>query len=317
MLIRQFVFNIIPEFLSKVFYFNKKTLKEVSASTDIISKIVSLDPSRIRPSGKKNRVYAPDITSSEFHSLLSTHFTNIEQILPKYSESLSSKFITFSFFFEEKNYKVVLAKGKIAGADIEDTEILEFQKQIDSYNKDGKGISIRVGEKIYGGITTITKVGLNRKSDFYLSSKTTPLIFLQHKGPQHQQMSGIAKSPFSEHPEVISFVEEVREKVREEGRLRGIYSKEIIDSKLKMLAAYGTTSSEFNVNAVHLYCVGSLELVSVGDNLFEISADRIYTYPQIPDKEDKPMLGATFRTDRNQSGIPQTRLGIYPANYTC
>ena len=219
--------------------------------------------------------------------------------------------------FEEKNYKVVLAKGKIAGADIEDTEILEFQKQIDSYNKDGKGISIRVGEKIYGGITTITKVGLNRKSDFYLSSKTTPLIFLQHKGPQHQQMSGIAKSPFSEHPEVISFVEEVREKVREEGRLRGIYSKEIIDSKLKMLAAYGTTSSEFNVNAVHLYCVGSLELVSVGDNLFEISADRIYTYPQIPDKEDKPMLGATFRTDRNQSGIPQTRLGIYPANYTC
>ena len=211
-------------------------------------------------------------------------------------------------------------KGYQRGTGIESNEIANVQKQIDA-NNTGEGISI---EGVNGNVYGIEKVEGSQKADFKLVDKEgNPLAYIQHKSPKHQQMSGVAKEPYSSFPEVQSFTREVYDLVNKspEKRLNSPYSKAIKDNELKTLAVYG--NPEQGPKGVQFYIIGNIELKSLGGNKFKLTSTGgpTYTGGQIPQGEEAPTLVATYRAGRNQRVpgtklvIPDTRIGIYPANY--
>lgn len=213
-------------------------------------------------------------------------------------------------------------KGFQRGTEGESLEVSNLQKEIDTKGG-GKGVTIQVGEKIYPGIVRIEKVPGFKKADFRLmDSKENAVIFIQHKSPQHQQMSGIGREPIRSFPEVEKFTQEVYDLVQKspKKRLEKPYSKPIESEELKTYAIYGVIDGKGN--GVHLYSIGRLSLKDVGENRYEItSTGGTYTYPQPLPVGDTPTLVATYRGGRNQKVIgskeviPDTRIGIYPASY--
>lgn len=214
-------------------------------------------------------------------------------------------------------------KGYQRGSKAEATEIANIQKQIDEFKPAQGGITI-VGAG--GGIVGIEPVAGNKKADFkFVDEAGNAVAYIQHKSPKHQQMSGVGRDPIRGFKEVQVFAQDVFKVVSEspEKRLEGPYSKAIQDDELKRLAVYG--DSEGGPKGVQFYCIGPMELRSLGDNEFKLTVPegkgRVYTDGQIPDGNEAPTLVATYRAGRNQrvpgsrDVIPDTRIGIYPKNY--
>lgn len=287
-----------------------------SAIRKVRDAIVATDTQKMKAAPKVDRVYAPTVSSEEFKSIIKDLYgTDATEIPAKAEGSKSSQFPTFVFKVDGSDIGIVLAKGVIRGAEGESKEVGSIQEKLRSIGGE-EGVSIAVAGKLYKGIKTIERVSGNKKADFVLSG-TGGSIFVQHKSPTHQQMAGIAKPPYSNHPEVKTFVEDVRQLVARDGRLIKPYAKAIQSDELKQLATYGTVDGKFDSNTVQLYCVGELDLIP-GDTegVYKlVGKTETYEYPTIPDGVNEPMLGATYRKGRNQSGIPDVRLGIYPKNY--
>jgi len=211
-------------------------------------------------------------------------------------------------------------KGYQRGTEIESSEVASVQKQIND-NNTGEGISI---EGVAGNVFGIKKVEGVQKADFKLIDKEgNPLAYIQHKSPMHQQMSGIAKEPYSSFPEVQSFAKETYSLVNNspEKRLSKPYSKSIENDELKALAIYG--NPEQGPKGVQFYIIGNIELKSLGNGKFKLTSTggSVYTNGEIPEGNEAPTLVATYRAGRNQrvpgskDVIPDTRIGIYPKSY--
>ena len=214
-------------------------------------------------------------------------------------------------------------KGYQRGSQIEAAEISNIQKQIDEFNKDGEGITI-VG--VGPNIISIEPVAGMQKADFKFVNKAGNVLgYIQHKSPKHQQMAGVGRKPFTDFEEVQQFAQRVYDTVEKSPskRLEKPEYSTIQDPELKRLAVYG--EQEEGPRGVQFYCIGPMELKSVGDNSFELTVPsgkgRVYTGNQIPEEGEAPTLVATYRAGRNQKVpgtklvIPDVRLGIYPKNY--
>jgi hypothetical protein len=214
-------------------------------------------------------------------------------------------------------------KGYQRGSKAEATEIANVQKQIDEFKPEQGGITI-VGAG--SGIVGIEPVAGNKKADFkFVDEAGNAVAYIQHKSPKHQQISGIGRDPIRNFKEVQAFAQDVFKIVSEspKKRLEGPYSRAIQDDELKRLAVYG--DPEGGPKGVQFYCIGPMELKSLGDNEFKLTVPegkgRVYTDGQIPDGNEAPTLVATYRAGRNQrvpgskDVIPDTRIGIYPKNY--
>lgn len=255
-----------------------------------------------------------------------TQSGELKQILP--TLKAGDKF----YLYDEKGTKYSISavaktpelggkgKGYQRGTEIESSEIDNVQKQIDA-NNTGEGISI---EGVEGSVFGIKKVEGSQKADFKLIGKEgNPLAYIQHKSPKHQQMSGIGRSPIRDFEEVQDFTQEVYDTViaSKDQRLQGPKQKPIESEELKKLAVYG--NPEQGPKGVQFYIVGNIELKSLGGNKFKLTSTGgpTYTDGQIPQGEEAPTLVATYRAGRNQRVpgtklvIPDTRIGIYPANY--
>jgi hypothetical protein len=211
-------------------------------------------------------------------------------------------------------------KGYQRGTEIESTEVSNVQKQIDA-NNTGNGISI---EGAGNGIFGIKKVEGSQKADFKLVDKEgNPIAYIQHKSPQHQQMSGIAREPYSSFPEVQAFTQRVYKTVMssKDKRLVTPEWSAIENDELKALAIYGNPDQ--GPKGVQFYIIGNIELKSLGDGKFKLTSTdgHVFTGGQIPEGNEAPTLVATYRAGRNQRVpgtklvIPDTRIGIYPASY--
>lgn len=214
-------------------------------------------------------------------------------------------------------------KGYQRGSQAEATEIVNIQKQIDEFNKDGEGITI-VG--VGPNIVSIQPVTGMQKADFKFVNKAGNILgYIQHKSPKHQQMAGVGRKPFTEFKEVQEFAQKIYDLVQKspDKRLEKPEYSTIQDPELKRLAVYG--EQEEGPRGVQFYCIGPMELKSVSDNSFELTVPkekgRVYTGNQIPEGDEAPTLVATYRAGRNQKVpgtklvIPDIRLGIYPKNY--
>ena len=211
-------------------------------------------------------------------------------------------------------------KGYQRGTEIESSEIINVQKQIDD-NNTGEGISI---EGVAGNVFGIEKVGGAQKADFKLVDKEgNSLAYIQHKSPKHQQMSGIGREPYSSFPEVQAFTRKVYKTVisSKDKRLGAPEWSVIEDDKLKTLAIYGNPDQ--GTKGVQFYIIGNIELKSLGDGRFKLTSTdgHVFADGQIPEGNEAPTLVATYRAGRNQRVpgtklvIPDTRIGIYPASY--
>jgi hypothetical protein len=281
-----------------------------SVTRKVRDAIIATDPSKIRAAQNTNRIFAPDVTPEELvKKIKGLYDTEVEVIDPKSTGSKSSQFPTFPFKVDDDIVSIVLAKGIIAGAKGEDAQVTNIVQQLE-----GKSVTIKIGTDTYTNIDGFRKIEGNTKADFAFTSGGIDKIFIQHKSPVHQQMAGIAKAPYNEYKEVKEFTQEVRENVAKEGKLTKAYVKPIKSRQLKTLAVYGTVDATFSKNAVQGYYVGDLKLKGDGD-ILTLTATRSYVYPQIPTGGDTPTLVATYRADRNQAGIENVRLGIYPQSY--
>ena len=214
-------------------------------------------------------------------------------------------------------------KGYQRGSEVEAAEISNIQKQIDEFKPEQGGITIiGAGDNIVG----IEPVTGNKKADFkFVDDQGNAVAYIQHKSPKHQQMSGIGRDPIRNFKEVQEFAQEVYDTVMasKDKRLQEPKQKSIESEELKKLAVYG--NSEEGPRGVQFYCIGPMELKSLGENRFELTvpkgAGHVYTGDQIPEGNEAPTLVATYRAGRNQRVpdtklvIPDTRIGIYPANY--
>lgn len=285
--------------------------------------IVKADP-RLRAASTTNRIFS-DMSPIEFKALLdSMGYTEIQE-LPA-GKGDSSKFSTFVFKEkkdskekEEKNndsaIRIVLATGVVAGDKGEKEQLANIQSVIN-----GEQIKLIVGNNEPVNVDGFRQIGGNRKADFAFTEGSNDIVFIQHKSPTHQQISGIkkfmTKEGTSDYPEITNLLAKVKKEIDTNGKLTGVVSEPITSPKLRTLAVYGTTAPPFSVDAVQVYCVGDLELIKVDSNTYKLSAKTsFYTFDTIPSGGDEPVLAATYRSGRNQAGFENVRLGVYPKSY--
>jgi hypothetical protein len=299
----------------------RETIEEArsqSATRKVRDVIVASDSSHIKPAQKSNRVFAPDLSTEDLINKIKTLYkTDVKVIEPKQVGSESSKFPTLEFNVDGNDIKIVHAKGIVAGAEGESKQETSISNQLQAK---GKPITLEVvdtrGKKhLYNNIDGFRKIAGNKKADFAFTSKGVDKLFIQHKSPIHQQMSGITKFERADYPEIDSFINKVSKMVQSSptGRLDKPVSQVITDPKLKTLAVYGDQNNI--ADSIQVYCIGDLGLQEKGEDKMQLTADKIYVYPEIPEGSNAPILGATYRKDRNQYGIPNVRFGIYPASY--
>ena len=301
----------------------KEVLLEAKSKTltrTVRDELVAKD-SKLKPSPKINRIYAPDISEKDFTAIIKSVYpdTEVEEIKAKdfKNGAQSSQFTTFKFKVDNQDISIVLAKGEQRGSKIESGEVASVQQQIDTLGQ-GQGVAIRVAGKTYRDIIKIEKVEGNKKADFQLSNKNRAEIFVQHKSPKAQQMAGIARLPYTGYTDVQNFVKDVQNSVNDQDEITKPITKEIADESLKQLAVYGTLDGNFSVDAVQIYCVGNITLVETGEGtgIYEIKGSTdTFTYPRVPTGNNEPVLGATYRLGRNQAGVKNVRMGIYPKSY--
>ena len=301
-----------------------------SATRRVRDEIVKADP-RLRAASTTNRIFS-DMSSTEFKSLLdSMGYLEIQE-LPA-GDGDSSKFSTFVFREKKGNkdgeedsenekkddkdlIRIVLATGVIAGDKGEKEQLANIQSIIN-----GKKIKLIVGNKQPVKVDGFRQIGGNRKADFAFTDGSKDVVFIQHKSPTHQQISGIkkfmTKEGTSDYPEITNLLAKVKKEIATNGKLTGVVSEPITSSELRTLAVYGTTDPpSFSEDAVQVYCVGDLELIKVGSNTYKLSAKTsFYTFDTIPSGGDEPVLAATYRSGRNQAGLQNVRLGVYPKSY--
>ena len=287
-----------------------------SATRKVRDTLVKAGGSDLRAASTMNRVFS-NITPQAFIDLIKANYpeAEVKTIAAKEPGSMSSQFPTFVFKVDDSDVSIVLAKGVVRGAEGESREASSIQEKLRSLGGEN-GVTIEAAGKTYTGIKTIEKISGNKKADFRLSGGSAD-IFVQHKSPTHQQMAGIAKKPYSDFSEVQTFVKTVGDQVAETGKLLKPVAVAIESNELKQLATYGTTNGTFSPDAAQLYCVGELDLVpGEKEGTYKlVGKGETYEYPTIPEGSNEPMLGATYRKGRNQSGIPDVRMGIYPKSY--
>lgn len=285
-----------------------------TSTRNVRDAIVALDSDKIKPAGKTDRVYAPNISSDEFKRMIEKKFdTSVDVIEPGKEGSKSSKFPTFKFKVGGKEESIVLAKGIIAGEEGEKKQEASINDQI----KQAGSITLEItgvggGKYSIKNVTGFNKIAGNKKADFVFIGDEQ--VYIQHKSPSHQQMSGVTRFSREEYPELDLFIKKVAEAVKNspKGRLEKPMFQSIESDELKKLAVYG--DQDGTPNGVQIYAIGNLSLEGEG-KVKKLTADKLYVYDEVPEGDNTPVLGATYRLDRNQYGIPNVRFGIYPISY--
>lgn len=306
----------------KLIYILKEVLLESRSQQTLTRQVrdvlVNDSEGKARPASDKGRIFTSELDNEAFKALIEKNYPNTEvDIVDKKDFAKgaeSSQFPTFKFIVDGQPISIVLATGKVRGEGIENAQVANIQQQLRTLNN-GEGVTIKVAGETYPGIIRIEKVQGNKKADFQLFDSQGPKIFVQHKSPQAQQMSGIARAPYNNYKEVREFITAVQTAVKNNSKI--IDSVPVKDRKLKQLAVYGTLSNTFSQDAVQVYCVGDIRLIKSPDSdIYTIKGEEdTFEYPIIPDGTNAPTLGVTYRRDRNQGGIPGARFGIYPKSY--
>lgn len=307
---------------------NKKLIKLILEASSLSVKTL-MKPSR--SGGDRGEVFLKKILNKEPFTLLSGEEVifdpkkNKELVdalkNKKYATFLTTKLVdtkgnTYSLSKLEKT-KDFGGTGTGSGTRIEVEALAGLQQQLNELGP----VNVRVGKKIYKNIVEGYKVPGTPKADLALkNSDGKPVIFISHKdcctAKNFQQYGGVAKD-FSTNPEVISFANAVKKQIKKAGEtemLRGSGFRRIVkDKELALKSIYGLDfGGDFNENNVQILMQGNLRLEKVKDGLYDLKSEHDIYNPTIPGEGYTPYLMATYRDGRNDLGIKNCRLGIYP-----
>jgi hypothetical protein len=201
----------------------------------------------------------------------------------------------------------------------ERTAMGSLQSQLEIAKQDKPYIELWVGNKLIKAATVKNTPG-TPKSDFeILNENNESVAWISHKAgtpatpKKFGQWSGISK--FLDHPEVSDFIDTLRRKFPK-GVTKGATAvyRDIKDSDLKLRAVYGTdygVDNAFGINNVTTVLQGPLQLIPNG-NEWNLVGLLEYRNGTSVDGDYEPVFIARYTGDRNDAGLPHTRVTIYP-----
>ncbi len=207
-------------------------------------------------------------------------------------------------------------KGAGFGVRIEDMQITEFNQKYSHLTP----FNIVLGNVVYTDIVKLEKTPGTPKSDFhFVDIKGNEVIWLSHKNgskPSHfQQYSGLTEKEIISHPEVQSFIENVRASYTDIPKAVTI-ARPINDENLRHKAVYGADYSKENWfwcnygrQNVHAIIQGKFDLQSTPYGYYILSGKITTNSIEMKDGY-KPMMMCYYRGDRNQFGINGARFSI-------
>ena len=114
---------------------------------------------------------------------------------------------------------------------------------------------------------------------------------------------------YAEHPEVKAFNEALT-KFLQDNKLEGLPQKtrfisSIQDDELVRKLIYGPNyGGENSKDNVNIILQGEIDLLSKGDNTYELTAQHVQSPPSLPEGEYQQYLTSSYRADREMFGIP-------------
>ncbi len=185
-------------------------------------------------------------------------------------------------------------------------------------NNGGQPITIKAGPNNYGGIVDVVSTPGHPKSDIhFLNAEGEEVAFISHKAGKasndFQQYSGVSK--FIDHPEVITFIEDVKDYYGgDDIPSRGVKQRLIEDEELKLKSIYGHNfgNGEFGIDNVNLLIQGDVKLQQIGQATYDIAGSIMFDNGVVPDRGYEPSLIITYRTARSNRYFNNGRLGIWP-----
>lgn len=213
-------------------------------------------------------------------------------------------------------------KGIGFGTQAEDRELAVLRKGIEAaMEKEKSGVlEMIVGKQtvIVSGVETTPGVP---KSDFHLvDDKGNEVAWISHKDgtkpSDFQQYGGLSNAIFKTHPEVISFMKDVKEKYPDGMPPRTSVSRPVKDRKLANQSVWGTDfGRKRGRNNVDEFHQGPMKVVKVGTK-YKITSNHYDTNGSVPTGEYSCIFFARYTGDRgaNIAGIfqPNARIGVFP-----
>lgn len=207
-------------------------------------------------------------------------------------------------------------KGTGAGVQIELGALAGLNKQLEELGP----VDVKVGNKIYKNIVTGYKVDGTPKADLALKNdKGESVIFISHKdcctAKNFQQYGGV--SAFKDNKEVKAFADAVRQQIKKAKQTEmvrgGGFKRAVKDKQLILQSVYGLeVGGKFGFNNVQILMQGELKLTPIKGNVYELTSTHDIYNPTIPSGGYAPYFMATYRDGRNDLGIKNCRIGIYP-----
>lgn len=198
--------------------------------------------------------------------------------------------------------------------------LIRQRLEIIKHNTASDSIPVVIGSECYYVSDVATTPG-TPKSDFHFVSPTgDELVWLSHKhgnSPRSfQQWGGCSmrnEPNIHRHEETQAFAEQVRTLSFGAG---STVAKLIQDANLQHLAVYGNDyGKEFGQNNVQLVIQGEPTLTSNTSNShFDVRAFGVHQNGEVLPTVYRPSFMAMYRTDRNDFGIKNCRVGISPKN---
>jgi hypothetical protein len=255
-----------------------------------------------------------------------TAFENADD--SKIKQLAGSNVNTFTFFEDEAGEEYSISdlskdkdfggKGAGSGTVVEDSNLRALNDKIQSLieKNNGEPINVIVNGKTFSDIIGAESQFGTPKADFNLiNSENKPVVFISHKKAGGKGASAgdfirwSGYTMYAEHPEVKVFNEALT-KFLQDNNLQGLPNKTrfiapIQDGELIQKLIYGPKFGEENSkDNVNIILQGEIELVSKGNNTYELTAQHVQAPPSLPEGEYQPYLSSSYRADREMFGIP-------------
>lgn len=247
------------------------------------------------------------------------NFEDLKKVLP----TLTGK-DTIKFYGDNKEYKITAfakttelgGKGKGGTLGPERKALGTLQKQFEEIRGP---ITLKIGDKVYPGITGVQNVKENQKADFVFTGED-PVYVSYKPGSSPKDMisyGGVTKIA-AKSETVTDFINAVKGKTTSFKNHKVEYSVPLDsdkDSELILRAMYGSqVGGAPSENNVQVILQGSdISLKKESDDTYSLSYSHAIFQPEIPEGAYAPVLNARYASDRNQFGIEYCRVGIVPA----
>lgn len=206
--------------------------------------------------------------------------------------------------------------GSRARLQKEDIQIDQINQALENI---GEPVDINLGNRVAVGVVACQTIAGTPKADAALvdeNGKEVGYISLKYANQpsQTQQWGGITK--YNNTVEVTNFIIDVENVLldSDDGRLDTAYYRVIKEEDLGRDLVYGDHKPPENSVDIVIASSDTIEIVPSGDR-YEFKATNIFTYPNLPTGDWQPTLYATYRNNRNDLGLSNTRVGCYTLGY--